>query len=246
MDFASWNALAPVDFASWNTLAHFGTKGMKWGQRRYQNRDGSLTEEGKARYGVEGHRSARGVKRDLNKLDSEQAYARHRIKSFDNKIARLEKKAQKASSKGNTIKADKIAEKIKFAKGSTRGQKTEQYRKLLAKSEKMTNRIIDSAKKQGYKISSKTTTRSVNVGRNLVKTALMTAGANAIIGAAGLKIRLPDKKWSQITAIGGPGGIGRIASGGAIRRYMVPRVGLGTWETEKGKKYSVKKKKTNY
>ena len=32
-------------------LAHYGTKGQKWGVRRYQNEDGSLTEEGKKRYG---------------------------------------------------------------------------------------------------------------------------------------------------------------------------------------------------
>lgn len=32
-------------------LAHHGIKGQKWGIRRYQNPDGSLTSEGKARYG---------------------------------------------------------------------------------------------------------------------------------------------------------------------------------------------------
>ena len=31
-------------------LYHFGIKGQKWGVRRYQNEDGSLTEEGKKRY----------------------------------------------------------------------------------------------------------------------------------------------------------------------------------------------------
>lgn len=31
-------------------LEHFGTKGMKWGIRRYQNADGTLTEAGKKRY----------------------------------------------------------------------------------------------------------------------------------------------------------------------------------------------------
>lgn len=31
-------------------LYHHGTKGMKWGRRRYQNKDGSLTEAGKKRY----------------------------------------------------------------------------------------------------------------------------------------------------------------------------------------------------
>lgn len=32
-------------------LMHFGIKGMHWGQRRYQNDDGSLTPAGEARYG---------------------------------------------------------------------------------------------------------------------------------------------------------------------------------------------------
>ena len=31
-------------------LAHYGIKGMKWGVRRYQNKDGSLTEAGKKKY----------------------------------------------------------------------------------------------------------------------------------------------------------------------------------------------------
>ena len=31
-------------------LAHYGTKGMHWGVRNYQNYDGSLTPEGRARY----------------------------------------------------------------------------------------------------------------------------------------------------------------------------------------------------
>ena len=34
-------------------LYHYGVKGQKWGIRRYQNPDGSLTDEGYARYGVD-------------------------------------------------------------------------------------------------------------------------------------------------------------------------------------------------
>lgn len=31
-------------------LYHWGVKGMKWGRRRYQNNDGSLTPDGERRY----------------------------------------------------------------------------------------------------------------------------------------------------------------------------------------------------
>ena len=46
-------------------LSHAGTKGMKWGVRRYQNEDGTLTELGKKRYS--------SAKRDI--MDSARAKA---------------------------------------------------------------------------------------------------------------------------------------------------------------------------
>lgn len=46
------------DFNEHNYLCHYGIKGMKWGIRRYQNPDGSLTSEGIQRYG-----SKKGLKK---------------------------------------------------------------------------------------------------------------------------------------------------------------------------------------
>ena len=46
-----------------NVITHSGIKGMKWGVRRYQNEDGTLTEAGKKRYA----RDAR--EKEFNKYD---------------------------------------------------------------------------------------------------------------------------------------------------------------------------------
>lgn len=43
-------------------LAHYGIKGMKWGVRRYQNKDGSLTSEGKKHYGYGSTTYSKGEK----------------------------------------------------------------------------------------------------------------------------------------------------------------------------------------
>ena len=39
-----------MDYLQIRELYHDGIKGMKWGIRRYQNYDGTLTEEGRLRY----------------------------------------------------------------------------------------------------------------------------------------------------------------------------------------------------
>lgn len=47
-------------------LAHHGIKGQKWGVRRYQNLDGSYTEEGKRRRGIGSNKRLKSTTRALS------------------------------------------------------------------------------------------------------------------------------------------------------------------------------------
>ena len=55
-------------------LEHYGILGQKWGQRRWQNADGTFNTEGKIRYfGSEGNKKAREIlKKDLESKGYEE------------------------------------------------------------------------------------------------------------------------------------------------------------------------------
>ena len=57
-------------------LAHHGIKGQKWGQRRFQNLDGSLTEDGRTRYGVGKDKNWKKLKKDAEADAKEYALAK--------------------------------------------------------------------------------------------------------------------------------------------------------------------------
>lgn len=48
-----------------NDLMHYGVLGMRWGIRRYQNKDGSLTDIGKKK--MQAYETSRNLKNNLNK-----------------------------------------------------------------------------------------------------------------------------------------------------------------------------------
>lgn len=69
-----------------NYLVHHGIEGQKWGVRRFQNRDGSLTEEGRKRYGYSSEMSSvkdayRNKQRAYRVNKSE--YERSKVRSHD-------------------------------------------------------------------------------------------------------------------------------------------------------------------
>ncbi len=101
-------------------LCHWGIKGMKWGVRRYQNKDGSLTSKGRKRYSNAhddykrahdnkpvSQMSTKELQERNNRLQQEQNYARLTQKTS------LGKKAVKAFIAGaGTIVAIEGAAKV--------------------------------------------------------------------------------------------------------------------------------------
>lgn len=205
-------------------LMHFGTKGMKWGERRYQNLDGTLTELGKQRYGFGGERSALGTKHDLNKLDREQTNAKARYDYYNTKsqrsIAKANKKLRKAKAKGDEEKIAKAKEKVSEAENSRATKSAAEYKALLERSKAMTEKIIKASVAKGYSIHSRDVLRTVNRGHNVAYSTLGTIGGVALsVATGGISLAYTQSEYA-------PG-----------KHYRVRNDGLGT-QTHRSRRFN--------
>ena len=76
----------------WNdgtSLYHYGIPGQKWGQRRFQNEDGSLTEEGKRRYYTS---SGELTRRGMRKVDRLNRYRNRMIRKNSKELSKYDKR----------------------------------------------------------------------------------------------------------------------------------------------------------
>ena len=74
-----------------NELKHFGIKGMKWGVRRFQNEDGSLTPAGQQRYNKLEKRykkAAKKYEKNIRKGQSYQVLKKAAIDSYNKSFKR--------------------------------------------------------------------------------------------------------------------------------------------------------------
>ena len=100
-------------------LYHHGTKGMKWGRRLYQHKDGSLTTLGKLRYGKKGPekespssesgdsksiKTSKLTKKKLKDMSDEEIQARIKRLKLEKELAKTMKDVDsQTTSKGKQI-----------------------------------------------------------------------------------------------------------------------------------------------
>jgi hypothetical protein len=105
-------------------LEHHGVKGQKWGVRRYQNEDGSLTKDGRVRY----------QKETVKQIGSMMESAKRKDQQSD----RLYKDAKRQyKSLGNNL-----VERVN-AVSDEKNKKAEKYRKTMDRSSALSDEAYD-------------------------------------------------------------------------------------------------------
>lgn len=163
-------------------LAHHGIKGMKWGIRRYQNSDGSLTPVGKKRYGRDIADNL-GKKKD-NRIDVSNPNPNRWVK-------------EDLTRKQNVVNmTSKLVDEFGKIEKETRPKATTVKMDLSKMSDKeMRERINRKLLEQQYnKLFSEVGPAEVSRGRQYTQTVLESAGAVLNLTSSALAIALSIKE----------------------------------------------------
>lgn len=107
-----------------NYLAHFGVLGQKWGIRRYQNEDGTLTDEGRKHYGKTLQKSEKNIWSVRSKIQKNETYSKitgrnefrnsnKQLKNLENKLVNAQKRTIKEIEKaGYSVDITKTKKKV--------------------------------------------------------------------------------------------------------------------------------------
>lgn len=166
-----------------NYLQHFGILGMKWGVRRYENKDGTLTDAGKKRYNKEQYIN-NNRKKD-NKKDDEYVKDVNRwVKEDDERAKRVADASGELIRKSQEVERETRPpkERMNLSHMTDKEMREKINRELL---ERQYNDIFNPPK--------------VSKGRKAVKEILTIAGgvAGGVSSALAIAISIRDLKGKK-------------------------------------------------
>lgn len=165
-----------------DALLHYGIKGMKWGVRRYQNKDGSLTPKGEARYDRDKRENA--AKKKENRIDTSNPDPRRWAQED------LERSKQVVDASSNLVRE---AKKIEQSATSKPTPKRMDLSKMTDKEmrDKINRELLE---RQYNQLFAEVSESSVSKGRQFFRTSLNAAEVVLGMTASALSIALAIKK----------------------------------------------------
>lgn len=206
-----------------NELYHHGIKGQKWGVRRFQNPDGTLTAAGKKRYlayGREGHWDKKEAKeyekntrREYAQRKADAAKAAFLYKDYSRQAERAEKRYLNDRRYGT--EHDNIHENRKLAEAKDAKARSEFWKEQNREAVKSVKEFVKSSNdlltKYGKKPLKDVKTKTLKDGQQVVSNKLRTKGEQTVGEALAMAVLIAAGGGAIAGAIyGGTSGIADV------------------------------------